>query len=125
MRQHYKARNPILQRRRINEAYATDTWFSTVTSYEGYNCAQIFYGYKSKMVSHYGMKRQSDGPDILLDFFRQEGVPLSITRDNAKMQTGQLWKEYCRRYWVKDVFIEPYHPNQYPAERAMAIQKDQ
>jgi hypothetical protein len=35
MQQHYKSRNPILQRRRINEPYATDTWFSTVTSYEG------------------------------------------------------------------------------------------
>jgi len=48
MRQHYKARNPLLSRRRILEPYATDTWFSTTTSYEGYNCAQIFAGVKSK-----------------------------------------------------------------------------
>ena len=36
MQQHYKSRNPILQRRCINEGYATDTWFSSVTSYEGF-----------------------------------------------------------------------------------------
>ena len=44
MRQHYQSRNPLLQRRRFLEGYATDTWFSTVTSYEGYNCTQHFVG---------------------------------------------------------------------------------
>ena len=74
MRQHYKARNPILQRRRIMEPYATDTWFSTIQSYEGYNCAQIFYGTNSKVTSHYGLRSEQSGPQALLDFFRQEGV---------------------------------------------------
>ena len=78
MRQHYKSRNPLLSRRHISEDYATDTWISTVTSYEGYNCAQIFCGVKSKHVSQYGMNKESNGPDALLDFFRQEGVPLSM-----------------------------------------------
>jgi hypothetical protein len=32
MRQHYKSRNPLLQRRRLLEPFSTDTWFSTVTS---------------------------------------------------------------------------------------------
>ncbi len=68
MQQHYKSRNPILQRRRINEGYATDTWFSTVTSYEGYNCVQAFYGIDSKMMSHYGMQKESNGPQALQDF---------------------------------------------------------
>jgi hypothetical protein len=124
MRQHFKSRNPILQRRRFNEPYSTDTWFSTTTSYEGYNCAQIFHGVKSKVTSHYGMARESQGPDALLDFFRQEGVPISITRDNSKMQTGKLWNQYLRRYWVKDDFIEPYRSPQNPAERAMSTQKE-
>ena len=112
IRQHYKARNPLLSRRRILEPYTTDTWFSTTTSYEGYNCAQIFAGVKSKTVSQYGMKFETDGPVALLNFFRQEGVPLSIIRDNSKMQTTKLWKDYCRNYWVKDRFIKPYHFNQ-------------
>ena len=124
MRTHFKSRNPILQRRRIMEPYATDTWFSTTPSYEGYNCAQIFYGINSHHVSHYGMASESDGPAALLDFFRQEGVPLSITRDNSRMQVSHLWQDYMRKYMVKDSFTEPYHPNQNPAERAMARQKE-
>jgi hypothetical protein len=112
MRQHYKSRNPILNRRRINESYASDTWFSTTPSYEGYNSAQVFYGIKSGVISHYGMLRETQGPDALLDFFRQEGVPLAITHDNSKMQGSHLWKAYCRRYWVKDPCIEPYHQHQ-------------
>ena len=124
MRQHFKAINPLLSRRRINEAYATDTWFSTVTSYEGYNCAQVFYGISTRMTSHYGMTSESHGPDALLDFFRQEGVPLSILRDNSKMQTSLLWDQYMRRYWVKDKYIEPYHSQQNPAERQMAFSKE-
>ena len=124
MRQHYKTRNPILQRRRFNEGAATDTWFSTVTSYEGYNCVQSFYGVKSKTMSHYGMQNESQGPQALQDYFRQEGVPLSMIRDNAKMQSGKLWTEYLRRYWVKDQFTEPYHPNQNPFERAFSHHKE-
>jgi hypothetical protein len=124
MRQHYKSRNPLLQRRRLMEPFATDTWFSTVTSYEGYNCAQVFFGIKSKYVRHFGMKSESDGPTVLLDFFRQEGVPLSLIRDNSKMQAGRLWTDYCRRFWVKDQFTEPYHSGQNPAERSMSEQKD-
>ena len=42
MRRHVKSSNQILQCRLINEPYATDTWFSTTKSYEGYNCAYIF-----------------------------------------------------------------------------------
>lgn len=47
-----------------------------------------------------------------------------MTRDNSKMQVGQLWTEYLRRYWVKDDFTEPYRSHQNPAERAMSIQKE-
>ena len=39
LRRHIKSRNPILSTHRISEKYATYTWFSLVTSYEGYKCA--------------------------------------------------------------------------------------
>ena len=124
MRQHYKSRNPLLNRRRILEGVATDTWFSSVTSYEGYNCAQAFYGIKSRTMSHYGMKTESNGPSALEDYFRQEGVPLSMLRDNAKMEMSQQWNDLLRKYWVKDLFTEPYHANQNPFERAFANHKE-
>ena len=44
MRIHYKSRNPLLQRPRLYERYATDTIIGRYTSYEGYNFAQTFVG---------------------------------------------------------------------------------
>ena len=124
MRQHYRSRNPLLQRRRLNEGVATDTIFATATSYEGYNCSQVFVGMESKMVANHGMKREGEGPEALLDYFRNDGVPTCLLRDNSRMQCGKLWTEYMRNYWVTDAFIEPYHPNQNPSERYMATFKE-
>jgi len=87
-----------------------------VTLYEGYNYSQILYGINLCYISNFGMKTESDRPEMLLAFFRQEGVPLSILRDNSKMQAGKLWTEYCRQYWVEDKFTKPHHPHQNPAE---------
>ena len=69
------------------------------------------------------MASESDGPNALLDPFKEVSVPTSLIRDNSKMQTSALWNEHKRRYWVKDQFIEPYHPNQNPIERDMASWK--
>ncbi len=79
------------------EDYATDTWFSTVTSYEGYNAVQLFYGTKSGYLSQYGLQSEGQGPDALLNFFRQEGVPISIRSDTSKMQTSHLWDDYMQQ----------------------------
>jgi hypothetical protein len=69
------------------------------------------------------MQTESHGPQALQDFFRQEGVPTTMIRDNAKMQASKIWQDYLRRYWVKDKFTEPYHENQNPFERAFANHK--
>ncbi len=106
------------------EEYATDTWFWNVKSYEGFRCNQIFYGCKSRKFVNYGMHSEASGPEALLDFFRQEGVPISIRSDNSKMQTSYVWKQYLRRYNVKSTFIEPYNPQQNPAERAIGDLKE-
>jgi len=66
----------------IREGYATNTWFATVTSYERYNCVQVFCRIESGMISHYEFHCESDSPSALLDCFSKEGVPLFITRDN-------------------------------------------
>ena len=105
------------------EKWATDTWYATCTSYEGYNCCQLFVGMTSYDIFLYGMKSESSGPDALLDFFRQIGVPLAIRRDNAKMQTSQAWNDIMRKYNSADEFIEPYNPQQNPAERRIGLIK--
>jgi hypothetical protein len=106
------------------EPWATDTWFSKTTSYEGYNCAQIFVGQNSMRIQQYGLVSESQGPDALLDFFRNIGVPLSMRRDNAKMQASQAWQDIMRKYNCKDEFTEPYNPQQNPAERRIGMIKN-
>ena len=59
MRKHHKSRNPLLARNRLREDYATDTIFSKVTSFEGYNCAQGFIGIDSKYRYIHGMKSEN------------------------------------------------------------------
>ena len=124
MRKRHKSRNPLLSINPLREGYATNTIFSKVTSFEGYSCAQGFVGIDSKYRSIHGMKSEKYGPEAMLDFFRQEDVPISLTRDNSKMQTSATWNEYMRRYWVKDNFIEPYHPGQSPFERDQILWKE-
>jgi hypothetical protein len=124
LKPHYKSRNPILSKRRLMEPFATDTWFSTVTSYEGYNCCQIFVGEKSKQIYNYGLVSEASGPQALLDFFREIGVPISIRRDNSKMQTSQAWNDLMRLYNSSDKFIEPHNPQQNPAERSIGTLKN-
>jgi len=67
--------------------------FSKVTSFEGYNCAQVFVGIDSKYRSIHGMKSEKYGPEAILDFFHQEGVPVSLTRGNSKMKSSATWNE--------------------------------
>ena len=124
LRPHYKMRNPILTKVRLMEGWATDTWFFRITSYEGYNCSQAFVGINSKRTFLYGMITESNGPDALLEFFREIEVPLSIRRDNAKMQASQAWNDIMRKYNCADEFTEPYNPQQNPAERTIGLIKN-
>ena len=72
----------------------------------------------------YGMISESDGPEVLLDMFRNIGVPLSMRRDNSKMQASHVWNSIMRDYNCKDEFTEPYHPQQNPAERRNGLIKE-
>jgi hypothetical protein len=122
-KQHQKSRFPWANVLRLNDTCATDTVFSTVTSYEGYNCMQWFAFHRSHYQKEYGMRSEGSGPNALLDFFRDIGAPTSIRRDNSKMQTSELWETYLRQYNVRNEFTEPYHSQQIPAERQLAIHK--
>ena len=70
------------------------------------------------------MITESQGPDALLEFFREVGVPTSIQRDNSKMHPSQLWNSSLRRYNCADEFTEPYNPQQNPAERKIGVIKN-
>jgi hypothetical protein len=63
MRRHLKSQFQMLRHKRLNEVIATDTYFSSVKSIEGYYCAQVFFGMTSKMLYVAGMKTESEFPD--------------------------------------------------------------
>jgi hypothetical protein len=89
MRRHLKSRFQMLRHKRLNEVIATDTYFSSTKSLEGFYCAQVFFGMTSKMLYVAGMKTESEFPDVYLDFIRQHGIPSALRRDNAKSEMSQ------------------------------------
>jgi len=117
LRQHFKSRIPALNARRLTEPYATDTFFSSIKSIEGYTCAQIYVGKSSAHTVVYGLSSEDQFPLTLYDFTRDVGVPVGLMSDNAKAETSAKVKEWLRTYQVKEMLTEPHHPNQNPAER--------
>ena len=116
MRMHYKSLFSMLRQRRLNETQATDTYFSSHRSIEGYTCAQVYYGLKSKRLAIYGMRTKGEFLDTYRDFIRDVGAPHTLRRDNAREEDTKGVKESNRKLIIKDQFTEPYHPQQNPAE---------
>ncbi|MEM7375787.1 MAG: hypothetical protein AAF587_44760, partial [Bacteroidota bacterium] len=78
MRRHFKSRFKMLHHPRLNEMVATDTFFSSVPSIEGYKCAQVFYGCTSKFIEVYGMRTESEFIDVYKDFICERGIPHTL-----------------------------------------------
>jgi hypothetical protein len=64
-------RAPALNRRRLAEEFATDTWFALVTAIGGIKCTQLFVGLKSSFAATYGMPNEAQGSIALKDFIRE------------------------------------------------------
>jgi hypothetical protein len=117
MRRHVKALFPFLNRKRIDETVATDTFFSSQRDVSGAHCAQIFYGLRSHFMNIYPLRTEADGPQAFEDFARYEGLPNVIRSDNSKMQRySQKLLTRLREWLVAAQFTEPHHPQQNPAE---------
>ena len=83
----------------------------------GATCAQVFYGLVSHYINVYGMKSESEGPDALDDFAREEGIPPIIRSDNARMQKyRKIWVQRLREWLTRAEFTEPHQSQQNPAE---------
>jgi hypothetical protein len=66
--EHYKSWTPALNRRRLQEKFATDTLFASTPALGGITCAQIYTGLTSHYTAVYGMTSESQGPETLEDF---------------------------------------------------------
>jgi hypothetical protein len=117
LRGHKQALYPFLNRRRLQETVATDTFFAHTRDIIGSLCAQVFYGIHSYYINVYGLRTESDGPAAFEDFLRQEDVPSILRSDNYRMQRwGTRITSIVRRHLIGTQFTEPHHPQQNPAE---------
>ena len=113
--------NSVLGNARMHEGMSTDPVFSTVPSYEGYNMAQVCIGLDSKRAFAFGMVTEGEGPNTLLDLARNIGVPTGLVYDNSKVMASKQWKQYMRRFWIKEIgHNEPGRPWTNPFERSWA-----
>ena len=117
MRRHFKSRYPQLNRNRLQECFATDTYFGTVKALGGYTSIQLFVGERSNYTVGYALHTESQGPEALEDFLRDVGAPPRMHSDNARMETLGAWGKICRRYNIAQSTTEPHSPQQNPAER--------
>ena len=107
MKRHKKSQNPVNPKNRLNESFATDTFFAEEKALGGATCAQIFCGMSSYYTWLKGMKTESEGPNAFRDFIRQVGVPFSLRNDNSKMQTGKSFMDICNVYTIGTETTEP------------------
>jgi viroplasmin and RNaseH domain-containing protein len=77
------------------------------------------------MINVYGMRTESEMPEVYKDFIRHEGAPTYLRRDNAQVQKSKKVTTINRELLIGDQFTEPHHPQQNPAElQAVKFLKD-
>ena len=116
VRGHQKSRYSMLNRNRLSEKYATDTWYSSIKDESGATCCQIFTSMKSYFTYIVRIQFESEGPTALQTFIRQIGVPFTIRNNNSKMQTGKAFMDLLNIYNIGHETTEPHHPQQNPTE---------
>jgi hypothetical protein len=117
LKAHLKSLMPWANKTHLNETVSTDTIFASAKDVTGALCAQVFYGMRSHMINVYGMKSESEGPDRLNDFVREEGIPSVMRSDNSQMQRyGRAWLQRLRELLVHNEFLEPHNQQQNPVE---------
>ena len=77
LKDHHVSRFPWANKSRLQEDVSMDTAFSTVTGYDGSNCAQVFFGLLSIWLNPYFMPSYKKGDIIKAyqDFMQYERVP--------------------------------------------------
>ncbi len=123
-RKHYKSRFPAANVRRIDEWYATDTFFSEtpaaddgVPGHGGCTMVQLYAGLKSEFLAVFPMSSETQVPETLEDFIRSVGAMRGLYSDNAKSELSNAVKQIQRMYCIDDAQSEPHYQHQNYAER--------
>ena len=123
-RKHFKSRFPAANVRRLNETFATDTYFSDVPAADdgvpghgGCTMAQVYVGCTSEFMEIFPMSTESEVPETLENFIRKWGAMKCLFSDNAKSETSNAVKQLQRMYCIDDAQSEPHYQHQNYAER--------
>ena len=95
--------------------FASDTFFSNVTSLRGNTCVQLFAN-RGNYVRPYPMKSKSQAGDALHRFITEVGLPNSILTDGALELTNSRWNKLCNKHGITQKTTEPHCPWQNFAE---------
>ena len=95
--------------------FASDTFFSNVTSLRGNKCVQLFAN-RGNYVMPYPLQTKSEASHALRRFFLEVGLPTSILTDGALELKKSEWGKLCRKNEVTQKATEPYCPWQNFAE---------
>jgi hypothetical protein len=106
----------ILRHKRLNEVIATDTYFANEKSIEGYDCAQVFFEMRSKMLYAAGMKTESEFADVYLALIWKYVIPSALQRHSAKSEMSQHVKNIHRDLIIADQWTELHSSWHNPAE---------
>ena len=112
----------ILNLRRLEDHFATDTFFADTLSKTQSKCAQVF-STKAGFTAVYPMRNASGAAiaQALSDFIHAYGIPARLTFDGASAQVGPNtpFMKLIRKHGINYHVSEPRRPNQNPAESAI------
>ena len=109
--------------RRRNENLACDTMVPDTIGWGGVKLAQLFVGRKSRHISVWRMRRESEFPGVLEDVIRRYGAPDTLVSDMAKAEISNRVKDLLRKFCVDDWNSEPHYQWQNYAERIIQEMK--
>ena len=95
--------------------FASDTFFSNVTSLRGNKCVQLFVN-RGNYVRPYPLETKSQAYDALHKFFLEVGLPNSLLTDGALELRKANWGKLCYKHKVTQKSTEPHCPWQNFAE---------
>ena len=117
----YRA-DKILNIRRLDDRFSTDTFFADTCSKGQNKCAQVF-STKAGFTAIYPLRDASADSigQALNDFIHDYGVPTQLVFDGAASHVGHntLFMKTVRKHDIRYHVSEPRRPNQNPAEGAI------
>ena len=72
---------------------------------------EVLQGWNPTVGPHMAQNQRKMDQKLCL-IFCDDDVPITIIRDNSKIQTRKTWSDNLRCYWLKEKLLNTYHKNQ-------------